>query len=84
MSSPDADERSDARRLQDERIADEPKMPPFQLPPDAVASPVESHLQRQRPIAVQGVVEHGLIRPLDPTVNLPEHSRVIIVAAEQT
>ena len=58
-------------------------MPPLQLPPDAVASPVESHLQRQRPIAVEGVVEHGLVRPLDPAVKLPEHSRVIIVASEQ-
>ncbi|MDY0167964.1 MAG: hypothetical protein RBS80_15555 [Thermoguttaceae bacterium] len=82
MSSPEADQRSDARRLQDEQIAAEPQLPPLPLPPNAVPSPVESHLQRHRPIAVEGVVEHGLIRPLDPAVKLPEHSRVIIVAAE--
>ncbi len=37
---------------------------------------------RSRPIAVAGVVENGLVRPLDPAVHLPEHSRVIIVATE--
>jgi hypothetical protein len=82
MSSPDADRRGDARRLLDEQIAAEPHLPPLPLPLDAVASPVESHLQRHRPIAVEGIVEDGLVRPLDPAVNLPEHSRVIIVAAE--
>ena len=83
MSSPEADRRSDARRVRDEQIAAEPRMPPLQVPPDAVASTVESYLHRQRPIAVEGIVEHGLVRPLDPAVKLPEHSRVIIVAAEQ-
>jgi hypothetical protein len=29
-----------------------------------------------------GVVEHGLVRPLDPAVTLAENARVIIVAAE--
>jgi hypothetical protein len=52
---------------------------------DAPFAPVESHLGRFRrnPVAVAGVVENGLVRPLDPTVKLPEHSRVIIVAADQ-
>jgi hypothetical protein len=36
----------------------------------------------RRPVAVAGVVENGLVRPLDPTVHLPEHARVIIVASE--
>jgi hypothetical protein len=33
-------------------------------------------------VAVAGVVENGLVRPLDPAVKLPERSRVIIVALE--
>jgi hypothetical protein len=37
---------------------------------------------RHRPLAVAGVVENGLVRPLDPDMKLREHSRVIIVAAE--
>ncbi len=84
MTSPDADRRGDACCLQDEQIAAEPQLPPLPLPPNAVPSPMESHLQRHRPIAVEGIVEDGLVRPLDPAVKLPEHSRVIIVAAEPT
>jgi len=59
-------------------------MAPLELPPDAVALPVEAYLVRHhgRPLAVAGIVENGLVRPLDPTVRLPERSRVIIVAAE--
>ena len=47
---------------------------------------MEVHLTRHRlrPMAVMGVVENGLVRPVDPRVKLPEHSRVIIVASEQT
>jgi hypothetical protein len=37
----------------------------------------------RRPVAVVGIVENGLIRPLDPQVHLPERSRVIIVASER-
>jgi hypothetical protein len=45
---------------------------------------VEAHLGRlrRRPVAVVGVVENGLVRPLDPAVKLQEHARVIIVASE--
>jgi hypothetical protein len=59
-------------------------MAPLELPPDAAKLPVEAHLGRlrRRPLAVADVVENGLIRLLDPTVKLPEHSRVIIVAAD--
>jgi hypothetical protein len=35
-------------------------------------------------VAVAGIVENGLVRPLDTTVKLPEGSRVIIVASEGT
>jgi hypothetical protein len=83
MPTPEADQRSDARRALDEQIAAEPHLPPPELPPDAVPLPVEVHLARlRRPVAVAGIVENGLVRPLDPSVNLREHSRVIIVASE--
>jgi len=86
MITPQADQRSATRQALDERIAAEPKMPPLELPPDSSSLSVEAHLarHRRRPLAVVGVVENGLIRLLDPTVTLPEHSRVIIVASEQS
>ena len=86
MTTPEADQRSPGRRARDEQIAAEPRMQPLELPPDVPASPVETHLgrRRRRPVAVVGVVENGLVRPLDPAVKLPEHSRVIIVASEET
>jgi hypothetical protein len=78
------DQRSAERRARDEQIASEPLLAPLQLPPDAVPSPVEVHLAQlsARPLAVAGVVENGVVRPIDPAVRLPEHSRVIIVASE--
>ncbi|NLX98256.1 MAG: hypothetical protein GXY83_19020 [Rhodopirellula sp.] len=85
MSRPEIDQRSLERRARDEQIAAEPPLAPLELPADAVALPMEGHLARQprRPLAVAGVVENGVVRPLDPTVRLPERSRVIIVAAEE-
>ena len=83
MSTPAPDIRSARRREHDEQIASEPPLPPPSLSSDAVALPVEAYLASpRRPPAVAGVVENGLIRPLDPGVKLPEHSRVIIVASE--
>ena len=76
------DPRDPQRRAHDEQIASEPQLPPPELPPGAAASPLEAHLaSRRRPVAVAGVVENGLVRPLDPGVRLPERSRVIIVAS---
>ena len=85
MTTPEVDQRSPGRRARDEQIAAETQMAPLGVPPDAAWSSVEAHLgrPRRRPLAVAGVVENGLVRPLDPTVKLPEHSRVIIVASEQ-
>jgi hypothetical protein len=59
---------------------------PLELPLDAPSASFEVHLARRprRPLAVVGVVENGLVRPLDPSVTLPEHSRVIIVVTEGT
>jgi hypothetical protein len=82
MANFQTDHRSPERRARDEQLASDPKLPPLELPAGAVASPVETHLARLRrqPVAVAGIVENGLVRPLDPAVKLPEHSRVIIVA----
>ena len=83
MTNPAVDQRSPSRRTRDEEIAAEPQLAPLDLPADAVASPVENHLARCRhPVAVVGIVENGLVRPLDPAVKLLEHSRVIIVTSE--
>ncbi len=84
MTTPGVDDRTPARKARDEQIAAEPPMAPPELQPDARPLPVESHLasRRRRPLAVMGVVENGLVRPLDPAVTLQEHSRVIIVTTE--
>ena len=84
MTNPEVDHRSPGRRARDEQIAAESRLGPLELPPDAALSPMEAHLGRlrRRPVAVAGVVENGLVRPLDPTVKLPERARVIIVASE--
>jgi hypothetical protein len=86
MTTPGVDQRSAGRRARDEQIAAEPQLAPLELPADAPTSAVEAHLNRyrRRPLAVAGIVENGLIRPLDPAVKLPEHARVIIVATEDT
>jgi hypothetical protein len=78
------DLRSERRKLLDDQIAGEPQLPPPDLPADAAPMPVEQHLRRhrRRPLAVMGVVENGLVRPLDPHVRLPERAQVIIVAQE--
>ena len=83
MTPPLVDDRTVARRARDEVIAAEPRLAPPDLPSGATPTPLESHLRRgRRPVAVAGVVENGLVRPLDPSVRLPEHARVIIVATE--
>lgn len=82
MSAAEIDQRSQRRRALDEQIATKPALTPLELPGNAVAVPMEAHLsQLRRPVAVAGIVENGLIRPLDPVVKLAEHTRVIIVAA---
>jgi hypothetical protein len=80
MTTPLQDPRSQVRKDHDERIAAEPPLAAPPLPPGTRPTPMESHLgQLRQPIAVAGIVENGLVRPLDPAVKLPEHSRVIIV-----
>jgi len=85
MINPTKDDRSAARKQLDEQIASEPPLAPPNLPVGAVGLPLEAHLRSaRRPVAVAGIVENGLVRPLDPAVHLPEHARVIIVATEAT
>lgn len=85
MVTPIVDQRSIARRARDEQIASEPPLPSIELSPDATPLAMEIHLRKQRrPLAVAGVVENGMVRPLDPAVTLPELSRVIIVMSEAT
>jgi len=82
MTTPAADQRSAERRARDQEITGEALLGPPKLAPEAVPAPVEAHVGRDRrqPLAIPGIVENGLVRPLDPGVKLPEHSRVIIVA----
>jgi hypothetical protein len=82
MASIDADSRSPERRAQDESIAAESQLPPLDLSPEAVPSPLEARLGRIRrhPVALTGIVENGVVRFLDPDAKLPERSRVIVVA----
>jgi hypothetical protein len=79
------DQRSPARQALDEQIAAEPPLAPLDLPVNAVTAPLEAFLvTRRRPLAVAGVVENGLVRPVDPNVKLQEHALVIIVTSEAT
>jgi hypothetical protein len=77
MSTARDDPRSPQRRAQDEQIASEPHLEPPQIPSDAVPLPMEAHLGRlgKQPVADAGVVENGLVRPLDPAVKLTESVR---------
>jgi hypothetical protein len=82
MTLPQSDSRTSQRKLLDEQIASEPQLPAPDLTPGQAPRPVEDYLRRRRPLAVMGIVENGLVRPLDPQVKLPDHTRVIIVASE--
>ena len=81
MTTISPDNRSPQRKAQDEQLAAEPHMAAPNLPPDASPQPMESLLRRRRrPVALEGIVENGVVRLLDANVKLPDHSRVIVVA----
>jgi hypothetical protein len=83
MTVPQTDSRSDQRKAEDERIAAEPPLPPTDIAAGSAAKPLEEHLRKvRRPVALMGIVENGVVRPLDPQVTLPERSRVIIVTSD--
>lgn len=83
MTGAEVDPRSPERRARDERIAAEPPLAPPELPPDAQPLSMEAHqLRLAHPVAIPGIVEKRVVRPLDPDIKLPEHSPVIIVASK--
>jgi hypothetical protein len=83
MIAPSPDDRSPQRKALDEQIAAEPPIAWPEVQASANPVPIETLMaSRRRPIAVAGVVENGLVRPLDPAVRLAERARVIIVASE--
>jgi Flp pilus assembly protein TadD len=67
MTTPEVDRRSTRRQENDEQIAAEPRLAPIEPRPDAKPLPVEAYLRRcdGQPLAVAGVVDNGLVRPLD-------------------
>ncbi len=73
------DTRSDHRKALDEAIAAEPHLPDEPLPAGAVLRPIEYFHPELAAKRVAGIVENGVVRPLDPAVRLTEHQRVIIV-----
>jgi hypothetical protein len=81
MATISPDERSEQRKRRDDAIASEPPLPSPGLPVGAQAFPVEEHLRqrRRKPQAFLGIVENGVVRPVDPDVRLPDRSSVIIV-----
>ena len=80
MASTTSDNRSPQRIAQDEQLAAAPHLA-AQSSGRRIAQPMESLLRRRRrPVALEGIVENGVVRLLDATVKLPDHSRVIVVA----
>jgi hypothetical protein len=86
MTMPQPDTRSDWRKAEDERIAAEPRLAHLDVHAGAAPKPLEEHLRnaRRRPIAVMGIVESGVVRPIDPEVALPEGSRVVIITFDHS
>ena len=82
MRVPEADTRGPQRRALDEQIAAEVEAERLIPPPESIPLPVEAFM-RSPSTAMVGIVENGVIRPLNPNFNLPERSRVIIVAMDR-
>jgi hypothetical protein len=79
---PEKDTRSEDRKMRDEQAAAEAPKPRPLSHGAGDAKPMEAFLKAEdlpRPKAVVGVVEKGLVRPLDPGLQLPERCRVLIV-----
>ena len=81
-STLEPDTRTPEQIASDERIASEPHEPIPDIPAGTKLYPFEYFEPKRRPTATMGIVENGIIRPLDPNVHLTEQSRVIIVTSE--
>ncbi len=82
MTTGEVDTRSKLRRELDEAAASEPMLEAPRLSPDAILRPIEALLRSsKRPSAVPGIVENGVVRPLDPNVKLIERAQVLIVSS---
>lgn len=76
------DDRNEERRRLDDQLATEPRKPRPPVAADEGPKPMESFLRPEdlpRPKAAVGVIEKGVVRPLDEELRLPEHRRVLIV-----
>ena len=84
MKSTELDTRSEERKRLDEAIANEPMKPLPEIDPSVRGRQIEEFLKEHRtqPAAIFGVVENGVVRPLDPKVRMPENLRVMIVAMD--
>jgi hypothetical protein len=72
-----ADNRNARRRELDEQIAAEPRLP---IPDATPSAPTETRLALlHASTAIAGIVENGVVVPLDATAKLPEHAHVLIV-----
>ena len=81
MSDIQPDHRSQKRREADDQIAAEPPVPIPEIDPGSLPRPLEIHLARMmKSSAIEGVVEDGVVKFSDPGVELPEQTRVVVIA----
>jgi hypothetical protein len=83
MAPPSIDNRSPERRAMDEEIANEPKLPIPEIPPGTIPRRFEEvpEFHSSKPVACEGIYENGVVRLLDDSIQIPEHARVIVLAA---
>jgi hypothetical protein len=84
MRTPEPDTRSEWRKKKDEEIAEEVEREMLPIPELAPGETIKSFSEIQkelssRPNAIWGVVENGVVRPMDASIRLPEGAEVVIV-----
>ena len=76
------DDRSKNQKIRDEQIASSPKNSRPKPASEASPKPIEEFLAPEdipSPRAIVGIVEDGVVKPLDTSQALKEHSKVLIV-----
>jgi hypothetical protein len=76
------DDRTEDQKQQDEQIASGPKNPRPELTSDVSPKPIEEFFAPEdipSPKAIVGIVENGIVKPVDSSQPLKEHSKVLIV-----